>query len=180
MQFCDLLRMTVLLAGGGATALAAITALSANADNDTRTLLVAAVWWTAALLIGLILGRAGPAAEAMRPLLAEARTSPALPDANPARVALARLWPLAAFALIAGVLGFFFPGVAAVGAGFGIAAALTLRAWGRAVAAVEERDGIRFYAEPGSAFTPVTLVRTPGLRRGRPPGGHQPEPPLEP
>lgn len=170
--------MTVLLAGGGATTLAAITAVSANADNDTRTLLVAAVWWTAAIAIGLILGRGPRAADAMRPLLAESRMTPTLPTDNPNRVAIARLWPLGVFALVAGVLGIFFPGVSAVGAGFGIAAALTLRAWGRAVAAIEERDGVRFYAEPGSAFTPVTLVRTPGLRRGRPPGGHQPEPPL--
>lgn len=177
MQFCDLLRMTVLLAAGGATVLGAITALAANAGNDTRTLLVAAVWWTAALVIGSILGRPGRAADAMRPLLAEARTTPTLPTDNPNRVAIARLWPLGAFALVAGVLGIFFPGVAAVGTGFAIAAALTLRAWGRAVAAIEERDGVRFYVEPGSALEPVSLVRTPGLRRGRPPGGHQPEPP---
>ena len=177
MQFCDLLRMTVLLAAGGATALGAITAVSANADNDTRTLLVAAVWWTAAFIIGLILGRPARAADAMRPLLAEARMTPTLPTDNPNRVALSRLWPLLAFALVAGVLGVFFPGVSAVGTGFAIAAALTLRAWGRAVAAIEERDGVRFYVEPGSALTPVTLVRTPGLRTGMPPGGHQPEPP---
>jgi len=177
VQFCDLLRMTVLLAAGGATVLGAITALAANAGNDTRTLLVAAVWWTAALVIGSILGRPGRAADAMRPLLAEARTTPTLPTDNPNRVAIARLWPLGAFALVAGVLGIFFPGVAAVGTGFAIAAALTLRAWGRAVAAIEERDGVRFYVEPGSALEPVSLVRTPGLRRGRPPGGHQPEPP---
>jgi len=89
----------------------------------------------------------------------------------------AELRDLVAFALVAGVLGIFFPGVAAVGTGFAIAAALTLRAWGRAVAAIEERDGVRFYVEPGSALGPVSLVRTPGLRKGRPPGGHQPEPP---
>ena len=172
--------MTVLLAAGGATALGAITAVSANAEDDTRTLIVAAVWWTAAFAIGLIVGRQARAADAMRPLLADARMTPTLPTDNPNRVALSRLWPLVAFAMVAGVLGIFFPGVSAVGTGFAIAAALTLRAWGRAVAAIEERDGVRFYVEPGSALTPVTLVRTPGLRRGRPPGGHQPEPPLAP
>ena len=45
-----------------------------------------------------------------------------------------------------------------------------------AVAAIEERDGVRFYVEPGSALEPVTLVRTPGLRRDRPPPGHPPPP----
>jgi hypothetical protein len=46
-----------------------------------------------------------------------------------------------------------------------------------AVAAIEERDGVRFYVEPGSALQPVRLIRTPGLRRERPPPGHPPPPP---
>lgn len=177
MQFCDLLRMTVLLAAGGATALAAVTAIAANAANDTRTLVVAAVWWLAAIAIGFVGGRPGRAAEAMRPLLAGARMTPTLPTEEPSRVALARLWPLAAFALVGGVAGAFFPGVAAVATGFGIAGALWLRGWERAVAAIEERDGVRFYVEPGSALQPVTLIRTPGLRRDRPPVPKPPPPP---
>ena len=83
MAFCDLLRMTVLLAGGGATALAAITVLAANAADDTRTLIVAAVWWAAAVALGLIFGRPRRAADAMRPLLAEARMTPTLPHRQP-------------------------------------------------------------------------------------------------
>jgi hypothetical protein len=177
VAFVDLLRMTVLLAGGGSTALAAVTVISANADGDTRTLLVAAVWWTAAVAIGLILGRPRRASDAMRPLLAEARMSVTLPDADPGRAALGRLWPVAAFIIVAGVTGIFLPGVAAVGTGFGIAAALSLRGWESAVTAIEDRDGVRFHVERGSPFEPVTLVRTPGLRQGRPPGGHQPPPP---
>lgn len=177
MQFCDLLRMTVLLAGGSATALAAITAISANQDGDTRTLVVAGAWWSAAIVLGLLGGRPARAAEAMREPLTQARMTPTLPTDNPNRVALARLWPLGAFALVAGALGVFLPGVAAIGAGFGIAAALALRGWERAVAAIEERDGVRFYVEPGSALQPVTLIRTPGLRRGRPRPGQPPPPP---
>ena len=177
MAFCDLLRMTVLLAAGAATALAAVTVITADQDADTTTLIVAAAWWTISVGIGLYLGRPMRAAEAMRPLLAGARMTPTLPTDNPGRVAVARLWPLAAFALIAGALGFFFPGVAAIGTGFALAAALLLRAREGAVTAIEDRDGVRFYVEPGSAFQPVTLVRTPGLRRDRPPGGHPPPPP---
>ena len=169
--------MTVFLAAGSATSLAAITVISANADNDTRTLIVAGSWWALAVVLGLVLGRPARAADAMRPLLAEARMTPTLPTDNPGRVALARLWPVGAFAVVAGGLGVLFPGVAAVGTGFAIAAALSLRAWERAVAAIEERDGVRFYVEPGSALEPVALVRTPGLRRDRPPGGHPPPPP---
>jgi hypothetical protein len=176
MPFCDLLRMTVLLAAGSATSLAAITVVSANADDDTTTLFVAGGWWVAAAILGLAMGRPARAADAMRPLLAEARMKPTLPTDNPGRVALARLWPVAAFALVAGGLGIFIPGVAAIGTGFGIAAALSLRGWERAVTAIEERDGQRFYVEPGSALEPVTLSRTPGLRRDRAPGGHPPPP----
>jgi hypothetical protein len=178
MAFCDLLRMTVLLAAGAATALAAITVVSATSAGDTLTIYVAAVWWTVALVGGIVLGRPSRAAEAMRPALTEARMATALPSlGNPGRAALARLWPLAAFAAIAGGLGLVYSGVAAIGAGFALGAALTLRSREGAVAAIEERDGVRFYVEPGSALQPVTLVRTPGLRRGRPPPGSPPPPP---
>jgi hypothetical protein len=178
MAFCDLLRSTVLLAAGGATALAAVTAIVVGTTDDTLTLFVAIGWWIVALVGGLVLGRPSQAAEAMRPVLAEARTATAMPEIeNPARAALGRLWPIGAFALIAGVLGFIFPGVSAIGAGFALAAALLWRAREGAVAAIEERDGIRFYVEPGSALQPVKLIRTPGLRRERPPPGHPPPPP---
>ncbi len=178
MAFCDLLRMTVLLAGGAATALAAITVISASGADDTMTLYVAAGWWVVALVGGIVLGRPARAAEAMRPALAEARTATALPSlGNPTRAALARLWPLAAFAIIAGGLGLVFSGVAAIGTGFALGAALTLRSREGAVAAIEERDGVRFYVEPGHALEPVKLIRTPGLRRDRPSPGHPPPPP---
>jgi hypothetical protein len=177
MAFCDLLRMTVLLAAGAATALAAVTAIVVGTSDDTLTLFVALGWWTIALVAGLILGRPSQAAEAMQPLLAQARTTTTMPELpNPSRAALARLWPIGAFAVIAGALGFVFPGVAAIGAGFALAVALIWRSRDRAVAAIEERDGIRFYVEPGSALQPVSLVRTPGLRRDRPPPGHPPPP----
>ena len=178
MAFCDLLRMTVLLAAAAATVLAAVTVIAVSGGNATLTVFVAAGWWTIALFGGMILGRPARAAEAMRSVLAEARTATAMPEiGTPGRAALARLWPIGAFALIAGVLGFIFPGVSAIGAGFALAAALLWRAREGAVAAIEERDGIRFYVEPGSALKPVRLIRTPGLRRERPPPGHPPPPP---
>jgi hypothetical protein len=181
MAFCDLLRTTVLLAAGAATVLAAVTAIVVGTTGDTLTLFVAIGWWIVALVGGLVLGRPSQAADAMRPVLADARTATAMPEiGNPARAALSRLWPIAAFTLIAGVLGFIFPGVSAVGAGFALAAALMWRAREGAVAAIEERDGVRFYVQPGSALEPVKLVRTPGLRRERPPPGHPPPPPTAP
>ncbi len=177
MAFTDLLRTTVLLTAGSATALAAVTALAANREDDTLTLLVAAGWWTIALIAGLILGRPARAAEAMTPVLSGARTTSALPESErPGQAALARLWPIGLFALVAGGLGFVFPGVSAIGTGFALAAALAWRAREAAVTAIEDRDGVRFYVEPGSALQPVKLVRSPGLRRDRPPPGHPPPP----
>jgi len=177
VTFCDLLRMTVLLAAGAATVLAAVTVIAVSGGDDTLTAYVAAGWWTLALVGGIVLGRPARAAVAMSPVLAGARTATALPEiGNPTRAAMARLWPIGAFAVIAGALGFIFPGVAAVGAGFALAVALAWRAREGAVAAIEERDGVRFYVEPGSALQPVKLIRTPGLRRDRPPPGHPPPP----
>lgn len=179
MAYGDLLRTTALLAAGTATVLAAVTVIAANQDRDTLTLIVAAAWWPLALALGIVLGRPARAAEAIAPVLAAAKTTPSLPtdSESPGRAALARLWPMIAFALIAGGLGFLWPGVAAVGTGFSLAAALAIRAREAAVTGIEDRDGVRFYVEPGSALQPVRLVRTPGLRRDRPP---QPKPPPPP
>ncbi len=177
MLYCDLLRITVLLAAGAATLLGAITIVSAQPADDNTTLIVAAVWWSLAALLGLYFGRGDRAAAAVSAVLAGARTTPTLPTDNPGRVAIGRLWPIGAFAVVAGGLGFVFPGVAAIGTGYALFVALAWRRREGAVAAVEERDGVRFYVEPGSALSPLTLVRTPGLRRDRAPAGHPPPPP---
>ncbi|MFN8161904.1 MAG: hypothetical protein U0R52_12765 [Solirubrobacterales bacterium] len=166
MPFTDLLRITVLLCGAEATALGAITALSAAQRADTTTLYVAAGWWVIAVVAGILLGSPERAADGVRDALASARTATALPS-SPARIALSRLWPIGATAVAAGALGVFFPGVAAIGAGYALLVALAWRTREGAVQAVEERDGVRFYVEPGSALRPVMLVRTPGLGRER-------------
>jgi hypothetical protein len=153
-----------------------VTILSANRADDPTTLIVAAAWWSIAAIAALYLGSAARTADAVRTVLAGARTTPTLPTDNPGRVAIARLWPIGLFTLVAGGLGFVFPGVAVIGTGFALFVALAWRRRESAVAAVEERDGVRFYVEPGSAFEPLTLVRTPGLRRDRAPAGHPPPP----
>lgn len=168
MPYTDLLRATVLLAAGEATALGAITAIAAGRNDDTRTVTVAAAWWLISVLIGLYLGRPRRAADGVRDALAAARTATSLPSEPAARIALARLWPIGVTALVAGVVGLFFPGVAAVGAGYALIVALAWRTREAAVLAIEERDGTRFYVEPTSALSPVVLVRTPGLGRERP------------
>ena len=100
---------------------------------------------------------------------------------NPTGPPWRRLWPIAAFALIAGGLGFVYPGVAAVGTGFALAAALMLASRARA-----PWPRSRSVTASGSTSSrdrpcePVKLVRTPGLRRERPPPGHPPPPPTAP
>jgi hypothetical protein len=165
MPFCDLLRMTVLLTAGCASVLATVTVIAAQRADDELTIYVAAGWWAVAVIAGLILGGTKRTAGAVRNVLANARMQPTLPSDNPGRVAISRLWPLAAFVLVAGGLGFVWPGVAAVGCGYALGVALAWRRREPAVRAIEDRDGVRFYVEPGSALEPVRLVRTPGLRR---------------
>jgi hypothetical protein len=167
MPFTDLLRLTVFLIGAEATALAAITAIAAGRSDDTTAVLVAAAWWLAALAIGLYLGRPARAADGVRDALAAARTATSLPPEPPSRVAIARLWPIGVTALAAGVLGIFFPGVAAIGAGYALLVALAWRTREAAVLGVEQRDGVKFYVVPNSALRPIQLVRTPGLRSER-------------
>ncbi|MGH2895757.1 MAG: hypothetical protein ACRDPM_21160, partial [Solirubrobacteraceae bacterium] len=91
-------------------------------------------------------------------------TQPSLPEVNPARVVLNRLWPLLLSTLGAGALGIILPQVPAVAAGFAVIWALAWRRQSRAVTAIEERDGARFYVERTSPLRPIQLVRTPGFR----------------
>ena len=164
MPYTDLLRTTVFLSGAEATALGAITALAAGRDADTTTVAVAAAWWLIALVLGLYLGRPGAAADGVRDALARARTATALPEESAGRIAAIRLWPIGLTALIAGILGVLYPGVAAIGAGYALLVALAMRTREAAVLGIEQRDGVKFYVVPNSALRPIQLVRTPGLR----------------
>jgi hypothetical protein len=175
--FTDLLRLTVLLSGAVATALAAVTVVAANQRGDETTLIVAGAWWLIAFVAGLVLGRQDRAAEGMASVLATARTATSLPVESPGRVALGRLWPIGLFALACGGLAWLWPQVAAIGGGYALLVALAWRFREAAVTGVEDRDGVRFYVEPVGALRPVQLVRTPGLGRDRTPPGHPPPPP---
>jgi len=177
VPYTELLRLTVFLAAGEATILAAIAVLAAGRDDDSTTLIVALAWWAIAFLIGLRLGAPARAGDGVRDALARARTATSLPQESDGRLAIGRLWPIGATALIAGVLGAFLPGVAAIGAGWALLVALAWRTREAAVLGVEERDGVRFYVQPGSALRPIELVRTPGLYSDRPPRAKPPPPP---
>jgi hypothetical protein len=168
VPYTDLLRLTVFLTGAEATALGAIAAIAAGQSNDTTTVLVAAVWWLISLVIGLYLGRPARAADGVREALAQARTATSLPSETSARIALGRLWPIGLTALVAGVLGIFFPGVAVIGAGYALLVSLAWHTREAAVLGIEHRDGVKFYVVPNSTLRPIQLVRTPGLRSSRP------------
>ncbi|HET9163202.1 MAG TPA: hypothetical protein VFN89_07155 [Solirubrobacterales bacterium] len=167
MPYTDLLRITVLLTAGEATALGAITAIAAGRDGDATTAFVAAAWWLIALVLGMYLGRPARAADGVHDALARARTATSLPQESSARIAAIRLWPIGVTAVVAGILGVVFPGVAAIGAGYALLVALAMRTREAAVLGIEQRDGVKFYVVPNSALRPIELVRTPGLRSDR-------------
>jgi hypothetical protein len=167
MPYTDLLRVSVFITAAEATALGAITALTTSHEGEAWIVVVAGVWWLISLAIGFYLGRPQRAADDVRDALARARTATSLPDQSPGRIAFTRLWPIFFTAIAAGVLGLFFPGVAAVGAGYALIVSLAWHTREAAVLAIEHRDGVKFYVVPTSALRPVELVRTPGLRSDR-------------
>jgi hypothetical protein len=163
VRFVDFLKATVLLSAGAATLLGAITLIALTQDVDATAVYVSAGWWLAAALIGVWVGRRAEANPPITRLLAGARAERSLPEQRAGLTVVNRLWPLLLSTFAAGVLGFVVPQVAAVAAGFAIIWALGWRRQASAVAAIEERDGVRFYVEKTSPLQPMQLVRTPGF-----------------
>jgi hypothetical protein len=164
VRFSDFLRTTTLTSLAAASALAAVTLAGAASAADDVIVPVAAGWWLLAGLIGLWLGRRNETSPPIASLLASARTQASLPEVDPARTVLNRLWPLLLSTLGAGALGFLLPQVPAIAAGFAIIWSLAWRRQASAVTAIEERDGARFYVERTSPLHRIQLVRTPGFR----------------
>jgi len=167
MRYTDFLKATVFLTAGEATALAAVTVAVAAGRGDTTLLIFSLSWWTVAAALGAWLGRRLETTASIGALLADARSSTALPEIRPAVVMLNRLWLLAVSVVLAAGLSWLFPQLASVVAGGSILIALAWRKQERAVTAIEERDGVRFYVVPTSPFKKIELVRTGGLRRLR-------------
>jgi hypothetical protein len=168
MRFTDFLRTSVLLFAGAATALAAVAIAGASGKDDNTLLYVAVIWWGVAAVAGLWLGRRRAITEGIGRLLSTARHSPTLPEQEPGRTIVNRLWPLIFLLAAAAGIAFLIPQVPAIAAGYMILAALAWRKQSRAVAAIEDRDGVRFYVERTSPFKPTQLVRTPWMRRIEP------------
>jgi hypothetical protein len=164
VRFADFLKSTVLLSAGAATALATVAALAAAANSEARLVLLCAAWWVLAAAIGALIGRRAETSPPIARLLAAARASTALPEQRPGAILLNRLWPLLAFAVLAGALAFLAPQIPGIGAGFAIIWALAWRRQHAAVTAIEERDGVRFYVMRTSPLRPIALQRTPGFK----------------
>jgi hypothetical protein len=163
LRFGDFLKATVLLSAGAATLLAALTVINLSREFDTTLVWVCAGWWSGAALVGITVGRRAEASPPIARLLATARSQTTLPDLRPATTLINRLWPLLVSTVAAGVLAVWQPQVAAIAAGFAIIWALAWRRQEAAVAAIEERDGVRFYVERTSPMKPIQLIRTPGF-----------------
>jgi hypothetical protein len=168
VHFVDFLRATVLLSAAAATALVVVTVFAAAPESDTALVPVSVGWWVLAAAIGLWLGRRAEVNPPITRLLGEAKASTALPEHRPGATLLNRLWPLLAFTVAAGGLAFVAPQIPGIGAGFAIALALWWRRQDAAVAAIEERDGVRFHVVRGSPLRAIALVRTPGFKALRP------------
>jgi hypothetical protein len=164
VRFTEFLRSTVLVSAASASLLAAITVIRVAATGDDRVGVVAVCWWVAGAVIGLWLGRRPDASRQIATLLADARTGRTLPDINPARTLINRLWPLLVMCIVAAAVGIALPQVSAIAAGFAIISALTWRRQASAVTAIEDRDGARFFIEHTSPLRPIRLTRTPGFR----------------
>ncbi len=168
MRFRDFLRVSVLLYGAAATALATVSVVGATRADETTLVYVAAVWWCLAALAGLWLGRGARTTEGIARLLAEARSTNSLPQLEPGAVMFNRLWPLAVLSILAGAIGFFLPQVPVVATGFFLLVALVWRRQSSAVAAIEGRDGVEFWFDRTSPFGAPKLLRLPGMRRIEP------------
>ncbi len=168
MHFVDFLRATVLLSAAAATALALVTVFSAPPLTAGPAVPISAGWWALTAAIGLWLGRRAEVNPPIARLLGEARASTALPEHRPGATLLNRLWPLLLFTVVVGGLAFLAPQISGIGAGFPIAFAFWWRGQDAAVAAIEERDGIRFHVVRSSPFRSIALVRTPGFKTLRP------------
>jgi hypothetical protein len=165
MRFVDFLRAAILLCGGAATALAAVTVLGASADANNTLVLFIAAWWLAAVMIGAWLGHRAETNSPIARLLASAKSTSSLPEQRPGSLLVNRMWPLLLSTIVALGLGLVAPQIPGIACGFAIIGALAWRRQEAAVSAIEERDGVAYYVEPTPPHKPIKLVRAPGFRR---------------
>ena len=165
MRFTDFLRTAVLLFAASATVLAAVTVAGAASAGKDTLVYFSLGWWLVATVGGIFIGRRMRVTDGIARLLAGARSTPMLPEVEPGRILVTRLWALAALTVAGGAVAFLIPQVPAVGAGYALLGALGWRRQSSAVLAIEQRDGVQFYVEPTGPFEPAKLLRVPGYRK---------------
>ena len=153
----------MLLSAASATLLAALTVVSLAKAVNEQTVYLCVIWWLGSTLIGMAIGRGTSASPAISRLLAGARSQTLLPELHPSRTLANRLWPLLFVTVAAGALSVAAPQISAIATGFAIIWSLAWRRQEAAVAAIEERDGVRFYVDRTSPLAAIRLVRTPGF-----------------
>ena len=166
VRFVDLLRITVLLSAGAATALAIVTVLGATAESDDTVVFILAGWWFVAALDRRVPGppRAGEPGDRAPARRREGGDDDARAPAR-ARSRSTACGRCCCRRSSRAALGLIAPQIPGIATGFAIIWALAWRRQESAVRAIEERDGVTFYVEPSSPFRPLRLVRTPGFRR---------------
>jgi hypothetical protein len=165
MRFTDFLRTAVLLFGASATVLGVVTIAGSGSKGETTLIYFSLGWWLVATAGGIVLGRRARVTGGISRLLADARSTPVLPEVEPGRILITRLWALLALTVAGGAVAFLLPQVPAVGAGYALGSALAWRRQSSAVLAIEQRDGVQFYVEPTGPFEPTKLLRVPGYRK---------------
>jgi hypothetical protein len=168
VRFVEFLKNTVLLTAGAATAMGTVCVLSASADSHHAVIWIAAGWWVVSAAAGAWGGRHNQASPAIARLLADAKPTTALPEQQPGAIVINRLWPLFVVTVGACALALLAPQVPGIAAGFAIMLAFGWRHQHSAVAAVEGRDGVRFFVVRTSPFRPIALERAPGLKALQP------------
>jgi hypothetical protein len=165
MRFTDFLRTAVLLFGASATVLAAVTIVGATSKDESTLIFFSLGWWLVATVGGVFIGRRAQVTTGIARLLAGAHSRPTLPEVEPGRILINRLWTLAALTVVGGAMAFLLPQVPAVGAGYALVGALAWRRQSSAVLAIEQRDGVQFYVEPSGPREPTKRIRVPGYRK---------------
>jgi hypothetical protein len=173
MRFREFLRMSVLLFGGAASALAVVSIYGTTQQEDNVLLYVALGWWIGAAALGLWLGRRLAPTPGTARLLAEARSTNSLPELEPGAVLFNRLWPLALVAVASGAVGLLLPQVPVIATGYALLVALWWRRQSGAVVAIELRDGVEFWFDRSSPFGGPRLLRLPGMRKIEPQAGSE-------
>ena len=153
--------------GASAGLMGALSLATAGARDELDAAWIVFAWWLIAGLIGASLGRRSNITDAISRLLVDARASGSLPLSDPRRTLFNRLWPLLLFTVAASACALLGPQIPGIAAGFAAIGALAWRRQPLAVAAVEGRDGVRFYVERTSLLKPIQLLRTPGFKRDR-------------